>query len=101
MRRDVFADGGARSPRTETIKPSPKRGEGAICERWVRCGKARCRCMQGGPKHGPYYARYWWQDGRRYKRYVRQDEAEEVAAACSARRVAQHRERARAEAARQ
>ena len=50
---------------------------------------AWCRCMQGGPKHGPYYARYWWQDGRRYKRYVRQQDAEQVAAACSARRAAE------------
>ena len=35
--------------------------------------------MHGGPKHGPYYARYWWQDGRRYKRYVRQQDAQQAA----------------------
>jgi hypothetical protein len=43
--------------------------------------------MQGGPRHGPYYARFWWQDGRRYKRYIRQGEAEKVAIACAVRRA--------------
>ena len=57
--------------------------------------------MSGGPKHGPYYARYWWQDGRRHKRYVRQHDAAAVVAACSARREAERSERAQADEARQ
>jgi FPC/CPF motif-containing protein YcgG len=57
--------------------------------------------MRGGPKHGPYYARYWWQDGRRWKQYVRQQDAADVAVACSARRVSERNERDRAEEARQ
>ena len=57
--------------------------------------------MQGGPKHGPYYARYWRRDGRRHKRYVRRQEAEQLAAACVNRREAERAERAGAAAARQ
>jgi len=57
--------------------------------------------MNGGPKHGPYYARYWWRDGRRHKRYVRQHDAADVAAACSTRREAERREREQADEARQ
>lgn len=57
--------------------------------------------MRGGPKHGPYHACYWWQDGRRYKRYVRQSEAVDSAAACAVRREAERAERTRADAARQ
>jgi hypothetical protein len=56
--------------------------------------------MNGGPKHGPYYARYWWRDGRRYKRYVRQQDAVDVVAACAARRESERDERLRAEEAR-
>jgi Family of unknown function (DUF6788) len=101
MRRDVLPSDAVAAFQTESAKPSPKHDEGAICVRWVRCGRSWCRCMQGGPKHGPYYARYWWRDGQRYKRYVRQDEAEKATAACSARRQAERDERIQAEAARQ
>jgi hypothetical protein len=27
----------------------------SVVERFSTCGKARCRCHQGGPKHGPFY----------------------------------------------
>ena len=101
MRRDVLLNGAAPAVQTESARPSPKTGQGAVCEQWMRCGKPCCRCMNGGPKHGPYFAQFWWQDGRRYKRYLRQDEAEDVASACSARRGTERRERARAQAARQ
>jgi hypothetical protein len=57
--------------------------------------------MQGGLKHGPYYARYWWRDGRRYKRYVRRQDAAQLAAVCIDRRETERQERATAEAARQ
>ena len=102
MRRDVFSrDARSSVGHTETAKPSPKIAEGAVCVRWVRCGRHGCRCMNGGPKHGPYYARYWWRDGRRYKRYVRQHDAAIAAMACSARREAERREREQADEARQ
>src|SRR4051812_37394997 len=101
MSRDVFSADGVRAPRTESPKPSPKTGEGVVCVRWVRCGKAQCRCMHDGPKHGPYYARYWWQDGRRYKRYVRQQDATTAVTACSVRRKDERDQRDRAQSARQ
>lgn len=55
--------------------------------------------MHGGPKHGPYYARYWWHDGRRYKRYVRQQDVVAAQASCTQRRASERDERAQAETA--
>ena len=101
MRRDVSSLDGSLSVQTESAKPSPKTGEGAVCSRWVRCGRPTCRCMRNGSKHGSYYARYWWQDGRRFKRYVRQHDAADVAAACATRREAERSEREQADEARQ
>ena len=98
MRRDVLSrDASALVAQTESAKPSPKTGEGAVCVQWVRCGKPNCSCTQGGPRHGPYYARYWWQDGRRHKRYVRRFEVADIVAACSARRESELRKRAQAD----
>ncbi|MGE3511474.1 MAG: DUF6788 family protein [Vicinamibacterales bacterium] len=91
----------AQVDQAKTSKPSPKTGEGAVCVRWVRCGKLNCRCRQGGPKHGPYFAQYWREGGRRQKRYVRKLDAAEVAAACSKRQAAEQAQRAQEEAARQ
>jgi hypothetical protein len=101
MRRDVTADSGPARSSSESSKPSPKQDEGAVCERWVRCGRSWCRCMNGGPRHGPYYARFWWRDGRRHKAYVRQADAPRAVAACADRREQERRARAEAEAHRQ
>jgi hypothetical protein len=57
--------------------------------------------MQSGPKHGPYFARYWWRDGRRYKSYVRQDDAAIITAACADRLASERAARAQADAAHQ
>ena len=57
--------------------------------------------MNGGPKHGPYYARYWWQNGRRHKTYIRSVDAPEAVAACADRRQAERVTRSAAEASRQ
>ena len=100
MRRDVIAADAPTRAGSKSSKPSPKHGQGSVCVRWVRCGRSWCRCMSGGPKHGPYYAQYWWHAGRPYKRYVRQDQAEQVIAICSARRQAERGHRAQADAAR-
>jgi hypothetical protein len=101
MRRDVFSVDDAPSVQSENCEPSPKHDEGAICICWVRCGRSWCRCMHGGPKHGPYYARYWWQKGRRYKRYVRREDAAESTAACAVRRQTEQDAREQAEAVRE
>jgi len=102
MRRDVFsADPLVGVAGSESAQPSPKKGEGAVCIQWVRCGKRTCRCMRDGPKHGPYFRRFWWQDGRRCRRYVRKEEAVDFAAACAIRREAERAERERNDATRQ
>ena len=28
---------------------------GSLIERYLKCGKANCRCHTGGPKHGPFF----------------------------------------------
>src|SRR5688500_13772866 len=93
MHRDVFVDEGLARGQTESPKPSPKNDACAVCVRWVRCGYARCRCMNGGPQHGPYYARYWWVGGIRRKAYVRKGDATEAVAACADRRRADRQAR--------
>jgi hypothetical protein len=39
-------------------------------QEWVKCGKARCRCREGR-LHGPYTYKYWREDGRLRKAYVK------------------------------
>jgi hypothetical protein len=39
---------------------------------YVRCGKTACRCMRGGPGHGPHFRRFWREAGRTRSAYVRQ-----------------------------
>jgi hypothetical protein len=53
---------------TEITQALPK--VGALCAPWVRCGTAGCRCARG-ELHGPYYYRFWREDGRLRKYYVR------------------------------
>jgi hypothetical protein len=57
--------------------------------------------MHGGPQHGPYYVRYWWRDGRRYKQYVPLHAAAQESATCSARRESERSQREQAEEAHQ
>src|SRR4051795_8338416 len=101
MRRDVIAADAPTRAGSKSSKPSPKHGQGSVCVRWVRCGRSWCRCMSGGAKHGPYYARCWWEGGIRRKAYVRKGEATEAVVACAERRHAERAARAKAEANRQ
>jgi hypothetical protein len=48
------------------IEPLP----GAIDARFVRCGKANCKCAKGN-LHGPYYVRRWREYGKRCSKYVK------------------------------
>ena len=76
-------------PKTEATHPAPKQDDrGAVVARWVRCGKPWCRCASGGPKHGPYYTRYWREGGRRRKEYIPLADVEERRQACDQRRQA-------------
>jgi hypothetical protein len=65
------------------LKPLP----GVVLPQWVRCGKPNCRCAQG-QLHGPYHYRFWRENGRLKKTYVRPAELEQVQARCEARRQA-------------
>jgi hypothetical protein len=60
---------------------------GTVLAQWVRCSRPNCRCAQG-ELHGPYHSRFWWEDGRLRKVYVRPAELDEVRARCEARRRA-------------
>ncbi len=55
----------------ETVKTLPKTGAASLCQQWIRCGKASCRCATG-ELHGPYHYLFWREGGRLRKRYVRQ-----------------------------
>jgi hypothetical protein len=64
----------------------PKMLPGAVCPQWVRCGRPTCRCARGN-LHGPYYYRFWREDGRLRKAYVKPAELERVRAQCRTRRL--------------
>ncbi len=70
---------------TEPAETLPKMLPGAVCAQWKRCGKPGCRCARGA-LHGPYFYRFWREDGRLRKVYVRPTDVEEVMAACAAER---------------
>jgi hypothetical protein len=38
-----------------SFKLSPQLLHASLVERFLKCGKARCHCHSGGPKHGPFY----------------------------------------------
>ena len=67
--------------KTKSENPLPKIDRGAVCAQWKKCGKANCKCARGA-LHGPYYAHFSRRKGRLVKRYVRLNEAEQVAAQC-------------------
>lgn len=66
---------------------------GAVCEQWRRCGTPSCHCMRGGPQHGPYNVRIWYERGRMRKQYVKRADVEDVRLACDARRAIRQAER--------
>ena len=66
---------------TESTKTLPKMLSGAVCVQWKKCGKPGCHCVRG-ELHGPYYARFWRQDGRLRKAYVRRRDLGQVLASC-------------------
>ncbi len=68
---------------TKSPKPLPKVEPlpGAVCPQFVRCGTPGCKCATGD-LHGPYYYRFWREDGRLRKAYVKQTDLAAVRAAC-------------------
>ena len=49
---------------------------GVPCEVYRTCGKATCRCMNGGERHGPYKVVQVWRDNR--SRQVTLKKGEEI-----------------------
>jgi hypothetical protein len=54
---------------------------GEICEQYVRCGKANCRCNEG-KLHGPYHYRVWREGARVFKQYVKPADLEMTRERC-------------------
>ena len=52
---------------------------GVLVAEYRTCGKPSCRCARG-ERHGPYWRRYWREEGRRRRSYVRAADAERVRA---------------------
>lgn len=60
----------------------PKYLLGAVQKQFVKCSTPNCRCRKGQP-HGPYYYRFWREDGRLRKEYVKPADLAAVQAACA------------------
>ena len=66
-------------PPDEKCRSSPKIDPlpGSLQPERRRCGKPACRCAVG-ELHGPYWRRYWRQDGVRRRQYVKAADAKRV-----------------------
>jgi hypothetical protein len=80
----------AQTSENKNVNPATKMNDllnGHIQKRRVKCGKPNCKCAKGEP-HTAYY-RVWHTDGKRYQRFVRQSEVENVRRACESHRQLQ------------
>lgn len=65
-------------------KAIPDKLPGTVLPQYVRCGTRGCHCARG-ELHGPYWYRFWHEDGYKLRRqYVRKADLEAVRAACAA-----------------
>ncbi len=53
---------------------------GHLQKRRVRCGKQNCKCAKGEPHTAFYHV--WHCNGRRYQKYVRRSQVDNVRRAC-------------------
>jgi hypothetical protein len=58
----------------------------------VRCGKPNCRCASG-ERHGPYWFLRWREGDVQRRRYVRQEDVEDVRLVIERKRSERHDER--------
>ena len=49
---------------------SVKAADGVYRQEFTHCNKERCKKCQEGAGHGPYWYRYWWEEGKTRKKYV-------------------------------
>ncbi len=85
-------DGERAHLKTKESNPATKMPDlqpGHIQQRRVRCGKPTCRCARG-ERHLAYY-HVWHDGGRRFQRYVRRSQIDNLRAACQAHRQLQAR----------
>lgn len=54
---------------------------GSIVAYYKKCNRANCKCRQG-QLHGPYFYRFWRQEGKRFKEYIRKENVAVTKAAC-------------------
>ena len=71
--------------RIKIPEPLPKNPlPGVVLPQWIRCGKSNCRCALG-ELHGPYHYRFWRENGKLRKQYVKKADVDEIRARCQAR----------------
>lgn len=66
---------------------SPATLPGSLHVEWATCGTPSCRCMRGD-RHGPYWRRFWMEDGKRRSAYIRLDRVAETREALARGRAA-------------
>lgn len=55
----------------DNIMKSIKAPEGGVYrQEFYKCNKERCKKCKYGKGHGPYWSRYWWEDGKTRKEYI-------------------------------
>jgi hypothetical protein len=79
--KKMLGDDGARVSKTKTAEVLPQILAGAVCKQLKVCGKANCRCVRAGQKH-VQYCRFYRENGRLKKQYIRTSDLESVRAAC-------------------
>jgi hypothetical protein len=90
--RSQAANGPATMNKSEILSPKITALPGAVCAEYVRCRRSNCKCTKG-ELHGPYYRRFWYVGGIRYKEYVRKRDLKAVLAACLAYKQEQRAQR--------
>lgn len=49
---------------------SVRAADGVYRQEFTRCNNERCKKCREGKGHGPYWYRYWWEDGKTRKKYI-------------------------------
>lgn len=82
---------------SKSQNPLPKTLPGVVLPQLVCCGKPSCKCASRDDEdlHGPYYYRFWREEGRLKKEYIPLDRVEAVRAACERRQAREAARRAR------
>jgi hypothetical protein len=69
--------------KNQDLLPKIQALPGALIPQFIRCGRSNCRCKDG-LLHGPYYYRFYREDGKLCKKYVKKADFQAVFAAIQA-----------------